>query len=189
MKRTVIFLIALLIAGTEILCQQNEVLSKGDFGLFASFDGSSSTIGCIFHITNELSIFPEIGISKTSEDYTSATSALIYPSTWFSIGSGLYYNLYSKNNFYIDFGPKISQQFNEYKSTSNNNTYKYSYFRVDLNIIVKAMITNNIGVTSSFGGYFYNQNTKDLTVVSNYEKTISRFGTQSLDIGICLYIK
>jgi len=186
MNKATLGLIALLgIAAVGAFAQAEDAVPAGTFGINASVSDYSNSIGGFYYVTPTFIVAPEVYFYKTNTTYSSVTTE--YPDTYFSLGSGFYYELTPFDALSFDIGPAVSFANEKYTSTSTNAEYTYSRFTLRGDCIAKVKLTRNVSIFSTFGVYLYSNSTNNTTSSTETKKT--GFALQSAVLGVAYYFR
>lgn len=84
-------------------------------------------------------------------------------------------------------GPSFQFASEGCKNDGGTDKYQFTCWTVQLNLRVLAMITKNLGVFTTFGVYYYSNDTNNTTTDSDTLRT--GLGIQSLSLGVAYYFK
>ena len=161
----------------------------GTFGLTASVSNSDNIVGGLYYATPNVIVAPYLGFwNQTTTSKTSSASADA-PSSWFEIGTGVYYELTPFGDLSFDLGPALTYWSETSKASSTADTYNTTYFSFDANVLVKVQVTKNLAVFSQFGGFWNTRDNKDTTVTSNTETVVGTIGLQTVSLGVAYYFR
>src|SRR5271157_1493273 len=187
MKRCLILGLLVLTATMAVGAQGTSMPKRGDFGIGASVSFSADTALLFYHLSDSFMLAPQVGFYHYNYADTSAGTTTNYPGTWWDVGVGLYYVVLPFESLSLQFGPSVEFASEAYQNNLSTDNYQFTYWAVNLNLRVLAMITKNLGLFTNFGIYYYSQDNNDTTTSVDTAQT--GFGFQSVSLGVAYYFK
>jgi len=187
MKKQLVFGYLILVLAASVSAQGAPTPKSGDLGLGASVSTTANTALVFYHLSDSLMLAPQVGFFYRNFADTSGGVTTDYPGTWFDVGLGLYWVLRPFESLSFQVGPSLEIASESYQNEGSTDNLQFTYWTLNLNARVLAMITKNLGVFTTFGVYYYSQDTKDTTTAVDSTKT--GLGVQSLSLGVAYYFK
>ncbi len=182
MKKLLVLGCLMIVLGVSVSAQGAITPKSGDVGLGASVSAGANTALLFYHLSDTLMIAPEVGFFYRNFADTSGGVTTNYPGTWIDGGLGLYWVLKPFDSLSLQIGPSFEVSSESYQNEGSTDKLQFTYWTVNLNARVLAMITKNLGVFTTFGVYYYSQDTNDTT--SSVESVKTGLGVQSLSLGV-----
>jgi hypothetical protein len=187
MKKCIVLLI-LTLATTIAAGAQGTLMPKGgDIGVGASVSTSTSTILGYYHLSDTLILAPQIGIHYQNFAAKSGSTTTDYPGTWVDIGCGLYWTVLPFEAVSLQVGPALEIAYRGYTDTTDGDDKTFTYWALNLNARVVAMISKNFGFFTTFGAYYSSADTEDKTTSTGIVQT--DVGIESVSLGVVYYFK
>ena|SRR5271157_210656 len=183
MKRYVALGLLILFAIAAVGAQGTSIPKSGDIGIAASVSTTANTALLFIHMNDSFVIAPQVGFYHYNYADTAAGSTTNYPGTWWDFGVGVYYVVLPFESLSVHIGPSFEFSSESYQNNGSSDNYQWTYWAVNLNFRVLAMITKNLGVFTNFGAYYYSAETNDTT--TSVDSTKTGFGIQSISLAGC----
>jgi len=187
MKKHFVLALLLFIAAIAVVAQGAATPKSGDIGIGASVSSSENTVAFFYHLNDSLMLSPQVGFFYRNYADTFGGTTTNYPATWWDIGLGLYYVVLPFESLSVQVGPSFEYASEKYQNDGSTDDYQFTYWAVDLNLRVLAMLTKNLGLFTTFGAYYYSSDTNNTTV--SYDLLKTGLGFQSLSLGVAYYFK
>lgn len=191
MKKLLFVSIAALFAAS-FASAQSLTPTAHELGVGASVSSSTSTVRLFYNVTKSFVIEPLVGIQYSNQAVTiGGGTATNYPDTWASFGLGVYYVALRMDRLAVLVGPSGQFVYEKLTGTGTNftagDTVKHTYWNGQLNVQLLGMITKNLGLFATVGGYYASNSYNDTT--ANYQTVTSTFGIQSVSVGASYFFK
>lgn len=163
-----------------------------ELGIGASFSTSTATVQLFYGMTKSFVVEPLVGISSSNQAQSVGGGAVTnFPSTWTTFGLGLYYVALRLHRLAVLIGP--SGQFTYEKYTANGTNFtsgdqiKYTYWNGELNLQLLGMITRNLGLFATVGGFYASDTYNDTT--TSFQSVTMHYGIQTVSVGASYFFK
>jgi hypothetical protein len=185
MKRA--FVLALVILSAAVAARAATTPGAGSLGVGASVSSVSNDVQLFYYLTDSLMLAPQVGFFSTSYADTSGGITTNYPATWWDVGIGVYYSASIFGGLNLQIGPSFEYASENYQNEGSADKNTFTFWSAVLNVLALGMITDNLGVFTTFGVYYYSRDINDTTIVFDSLKT--GFGVQSLSLGVAYYFR
>jgi hypothetical protein len=182
-KRFLLLSAVLVTAGALCVGAQSIAPTAGDFGVGASVSSTTDQVQVFYHVSDAVVLSPQVGFFNSNAKAGSTD----YPDTWWHVGAGVYYLVRPFENLSVQVGPQFLYSSESYKSTSTGDEFQRSYWELDLNLQLMAMINKNLGVFTAIGLYYYSNDLNDTT--ASLETQSTGYGIVSPSLGVVYYFK
>lgn len=186
MKR-LLFLASIAMFVVSFASAQSLAPSANELGIGAAVSSSNNTFQVFYHVSKSLVLAPLVGFYSRNYADTAGGVTTNYPGTWWEAGLGVYYVVPLFPRLNVQIGPAFQYASEKYKANGNPDNQQFTYWNAAVNLQVVAAVTKNLSVFTSFGGYYYSQNTQDTTTSTSTLQT--GYGLDTPALGVIYYFK